>query len=149
MTLGHRVVITGMGVRSPIGNTPESMWQALLSKQSGVRVVEEWGALDGLRTRVGAPCEGIQASEIPRKNRRTMGRVGILGVLAARDAIQDSGMAASEIESHTCGVSFGSTAGSSTAQEEFLYSVLHEKTIRGLQASAYLQFMSHTCANIA
>jgi 3-oxoacyl-[acyl-carrier-protein] synthase II len=79
-----------------------------------------------------------------------MGRVGVLSVLAVRDAIADSGLPTDLIASPQCGVSFGSTAGSSQSQEEFLRPVMIDRSLRGLQASTYLHFMSHTCAaNIA
>ena len=147
---GNRVVVTGMGLRSPLGHTPKALRDGMLSNRSGIRTMAEWGALDGLRTRVGAPCEGIDASEIPRKYSRTMGRVGMLAALSVRDAIADSGLSAEVIASPDCGVAFGSTVGSTASQEDFLRPILNETSIRGLLASTYLQFMSHTCAaNIA
>jgi 3-oxoacyl-[acyl-carrier-protein] synthase II len=74
----------------------------------------------------------------------------VLSALSVRDAIADSGLSADVIASPSCGVAFGSTVGSTTAQEEFLRPILNDNTIRGILASTYLQFMSHTCAaNIA
>jgi 3-oxoacyl-[acyl-carrier-protein] synthase II len=147
---GNRVVVTGIGLRSPIGHTLAAMRSALLEGKSGVRKMNGWDSLDGLRTRVGAPCEGIDPNEVPRKYSRTMGRVAVLSALAVRDAIADSGVASDVIASADCGVAFGSTAGSTASQEEFLRPIMNESTIRGILASAYLQFMSHTCAaNIA
>jgi 3-oxoacyl-[acyl-carrier-protein] synthase II len=139
-----------MGLRSPIGHTYAAMRAGLLEGKSGIRRMGGWESLDGLRTRVGAPCDGIDPNEIPRKFSRTMGRVAVLSALSVRDAIADAGIAADVIASPACGVAFGSTAGSTAAQEEFLRPILNETTIRGILASAYLQFMSHTCAaNIA
>jgi 3-oxoacyl-[acyl-carrier-protein] synthase II len=147
---GNRVVVTGLGLRSPIGHTLAAMRAGFLEGKSGIRFMPGWDSLDGLRTRVGAPCDGIDASEIPRKHSRTMGRVGVLSALSVRDAIADSGIPTDVIASPACGVAYGSTAGSSAAQEEFLRPILQDKSIRGLLASSYLQFMSHTCAaNIA
>jgi 3-oxoacyl-[acyl-carrier-protein] synthase II len=147
---GNRVVVTGMGLRSPIGHTPAAMREGLLAGRSGIRVMPGWESLDGLRTRLGAPCEGIDANEIPRKYSRTMGRVAVLSALSVRDAIADAGLPGDVIASLACGVAFGSTVGSTASQEDFLRPILDEKSIRGLLASTYLQFMSHTCAaNIA
>jgi 3-oxoacyl-[acyl-carrier-protein] synthase II len=99
---------------------------------------------------VGAPCEGIDANEIPRKHSRTMGRVGVLAALTVRDAIADAGLSAETVASPACGVAYGSTVGSTEAQEDFLGPILNQNSLRGLLASTYLQFMSHTCAaNIA
>ena len=147
---GNRVVVTGMGFRSPIGHTPAAMREGLLAGRSGIRVMPGWESLDGLRTRLGAPCDGIDANEIPRKYSRTMGRVAVLSALSVRDAVADAGLPSDVIASPACGVAFGSTVGSTASQEDFLRPILNEKSIRGLLASTYLQFMSHTCAaNIA
>src|ERR1700690_3201499 len=89
---GNRVVVTGMGLRSPIGHTPAAMREGLLAGRSGIRVMPGWESLDGLRTRLGAPCDGIDANEIPRKYSRTMGRVAVLSALSVRDAIAAAGL---------------------------------------------------------
>ena len=150
MSRGNRVVVTGVGLRSPLGHTLAAMREGLLNGKSGVRVMPGWESLDGLRTRVGAPCDGIDSNEIPRKFARTMGRVGVLAALSVRDAVVDAGLPAEVVASPDCGVAYGSTVGSTAAQEEFLRPILNETSIRGLLASTYLQFMSHTCAaNIA
>ncbi len=147
---GNRVVVTGIGLRSPIGHTLAAMRSSFLEGRGGIRTMSGWGGLDGLRTRVGAPCDGIDVNEIPRKSSRTMGRVAVLSALAVRDAIADSGIPSDIIASPACGVSFGSTVGSTASQEDFLRPILNDNSIRGLLASSYLQFMSHTCAaNIA
>jgi 3-oxoacyl-[acyl-carrier-protein] synthase II len=147
---GNRVVVTGMGLRSPLGHTATALRDGLLAGTSGIRAFPDWGTLDGLRTRLGAACDGIDASEIPRKYSRTMGRVAVLSALSVRDAIADAGLSSEVIASPDCGVAFGSTVGSTASQEDFLRPILNEKSIRGLLASSYLQFMSHTCAaNIA
>jgi len=150
MSRGNRVVVTGVGLRSPIGHTLAALRDGLLQGRSGVRTMPGWDKLDGLRTRVGAPCEGIDIGEIPRKYARTMGRVGVLAALTVRDAVADAGLPADVVASPMCGVAYGSTVGSTAAQEDFLRPILNETSIRGLLASTYLQFMSHTCAaNIA
>lgn len=143
----HRVVVTGMGLRTPLGNTPAALSEALQAGKSGVRAMPEWSRIDHLRTRVAGVCaiDGQEAG-IPRKFRRSMGRVGVLAALAAQDAVRDSGLDEAVLASDRCGVSFGSTAGSSLAQEEFLRQIFATASLNGLQSSSYLQFMSHTCA---
>jgi len=94
MCRGKRVVVTGIGLRSPIGHTLAALRDGLLAGKSGVRAMPGWRSLDGLRTRVGAPCDGIDVSEIPRKYSRTMRRVGVLAALSVRDAITDAGLPA-------------------------------------------------------
>lgn len=142
----RRVVVTGIGLRSPIGNSVPAMRDSLQTGRSGVVTMPEWDEIDSLRTRVAGVCNDIDETEVPRKWRRSMGRVSILAALAAQDAIDDSGLDSETVASPLFGVSFGSTAGSSQSLESFLTHVLDKRSLKGLQSSSYLQFMSHTCA---
>lgn len=150
MTAEKRVVITGIGLRSPIGNTLREVSESLKNDHSGVIYMPEWEKIENLRTKVAGVCGNIIEDEIPRKFRRTMGRVGILASLAANDAVKDSGIDENIIASPECGISFGSTEGSSSAMEKFIRQLVENNSLKGMQSSIYLQFMSHTCAaNIA
>jgi 3-oxoacyl-[acyl-carrier-protein] synthase II len=142
----RRVVVTGMGLRSPIGNAPSELSASLKSDQTGVVVIPEWEQIGNLRTRVAGVCDGIDESVIPRAYRRSMGRVSALAALSAQDAIRDAGLSEEVIGSTDCGLSFGSTAGSSKSLEKFLLRILGNRSLRGMQSSTYLHFMSHTCA---
>ncbi|MFH1136501.1 MAG: beta-ketoacyl synthase N-terminal-like domain-containing protein [Pseudomonadota bacterium] len=146
-----RVVVTGMGLRSPIGNSLGEFSASLRSGRSGIRIMHEWDEVAELRTRLGGVCEiGEEEAQIHRKYRRSMGRVAVLATLAAKDALEQSGLAESAVASPACGVSFGSTAGSTGAQVSYQAHMFNTKSMKGVPASAYLQCMSHTCAaNIA
>lgn len=145
-----RVVVTGMGFRSPVGHTLSELKESLLTGKSGIKIMPEWEKMENLRTRVAGICENIDEMVLERKFRRSMGRVAVLASLACVSAIADSGLSESVISSTDCGVSFGSTAGSSDSMEEFLEQIIQEHSLKGLQSSTYLKFMSHTCAsNIA
>jgi 3-oxoacyl-[acyl-carrier-protein] synthase II len=145
-----RIVVTGIGLRSPIGNNIKDLQDSLLAKKSGVIAMPEWEDIQNLRTNVAGVCSNINEESIARKHRRSMGRVGILAALAAQDAISDSSLSEEEIASERCGISFGSTEGSAQAMEKFLTQILDKRSLKGLPSSIYLQFMSHTCAaNIA
>lgn len=147
MTQKLRVVVTGMGVRTPIGNTPSEVVEALKASRSGVRYMPDWEQIDRMRTKVAGVCdiEG-QESSIPRNFRRGMGRVSILASLAAMDAIRDSGLDEAQTASPDCGVSFGSTAGSTTEQVAQMARMVQNRSLAGVQSSSYLKCMSHTCA---
>ncbi len=146
MSERRRVVVTGIGFRSPIGNTLKAMKESLQSGRGGVRTMPEWNDIDHLRTKVAGVCSDVDEKVIPRNYRRSMGRVSILAAIAAMEAVADSGISEEEIGSPSCGVSFGSTAGSTHAMEEFIADVFAKKSLKGMQSSIYLQFMSHTCA---
>jgi 3-oxoacyl-[acyl-carrier-protein] synthase II len=142
----RRVAVTGIGLRSPIGNSPGELADALKNDRTGVVAMPEWDQVASLRTKVAGVCQRVEESEIPRHFRRSMGRVSILAALAAQEAIADSGLALEVIGSPRCGLSFGSTAGSSRSLEKFLERVISTRSLKGLQASTFLHFMSHTCA---
>lgn len=146
MCSDKRVVVTGIGLRSPIGHSMEELGASLRSNISGIVHVREWGEIENLRTRVAGKCQNIDEKSIPRQMRRGMGRVTILAALAATDAIAESGLSEAFVGSPACGVSFGSTAGSSQAMEDFLSRILSTRSLKGMQSSTYLRFMSHTCA---
>ena len=142
----RRVVVVGMGLRSPVGHTPDELKVSLQTNRSGVKKMPEWDMIKNMRGKVAGVCEGIDEKVIPHKYRRTMGRVAVLAALAVQDAIADSGLEEQVIASPECGISFGSTAGSSSAQEEYLRHIFSTHSLQGLQSSTYLKFMSHTCA---
>ena len=62
----RRVVLTGFGLYSPIGNGPQAVLQALREGRSGVRAMPAWETVKDLHTRVGAIVEGLDEKAIPR-----------------------------------------------------------------------------------
>src|SRR4030042_6370303 len=109
MENNRRVVVVGMGIRSPIGNTLDEFEKSLKEGRSGISTMPEWEDVKRLRTRVAGLCH-IEGQEdlIPRTSRRSMGRGAILAALSAMDAVKASGLSEDEIASSICGVSFGS-----------------------------------------
>lgn len=146
MNKSTRVVVTGMGLRSPIGNTMKEFSLGLKEGRRGIQRMPQWKKLANLRTAVAGVVHLGPDDTLPRKIARGMGRVALLAALAARDALQDSGLQEQEVAHDRCGVSFGSTAGSSDSMENFLRRVFGKQSLLGMQSSTYLQFMSHTCA---
>jgi 3-oxoacyl-[acyl-carrier-protein] synthase II len=143
----RRVVVVGMGIRSPIGNTPGELVKSLKERRSGICIMPEWQNIKGLRTRVAGVChiEGEEES-IPRPYRRSMGRVAMLAALSAIDAVKASGLSEEEIASQACGISYGSTEGSVRSQMEYIGNMIQNRSLEGIPPSWYLKCMSHTCA---
>jgi 3-oxoacyl-[acyl-carrier-protein] synthase II len=142
----RKVVVTGIGFCSPVGNTLKELKESLLTGRSGIQKMPEWEKIGNLHTKVAGVCHNVDEKSIPRNYRRSMGRVSILAAIAAKEALEDSGISSDVVASPLCGVSFGSTAGSSHALEIFLREMFGNQSLKGLQPSLYLQFMSHTCA---
>jgi len=146
MTNDIRVVVTGTGFRSPIGHNFNDLKASLIHGRSGVRYISDWEQVGHMKTRLSGVCDGIDEKVIPRPVRRSMGRVSILAALSVMDAINDSGLDENFIGSGECGVSYGSTEGSSQAIEDFTKDYSKTGGLLGLESSTYLKFMSHTCA---
>lgn len=142
-----RVVITGVGVTSPIGNDMPTISHALQTMQHGIRPQPEWDQCAHLRTRLGASVEGIERSHFPRKAVRTVGRVGLLSLFSTEQAIADAGISPEQLHSGRVGLAYGSTHGSSAETEKFCRTLFGTNSLLGVDGGAYLKFMSHTCAS--
>lgn len=90
---GRRVVITGVGLVSPLGHTPQALWAALAAGQSGVGPVPHL-ALDAYRTRIGGAVRDFQPRHFiaDAKSLKLMTRPVRLGVAAVELAVRDAGL---------------------------------------------------------
>jgi len=141
----RRVVVTGVGAVTPIGNGLDEAWQALRQNRSGVVSRDDWTSIPGLSCRLAAPVE-IDMSSQRRKDVRGMGRVGRLSVIATEQALTDSGLAAEELRSGRVGLAYGSTHGSTSELEAFCLRLFGEGGLARVSATSYLKFMSNTCS---
>jgi 3-oxoacyl-[acyl-carrier-protein] synthase II len=145
----RRVVVTGMGIVSPIGNDRSAVLGALRDGRSGIVHKPEWSAFAGLRTRLAGEVRDLKLA-YPRKVTRTMGRVALLAVAATEQALEQSGLPRATLGNGRVGIAHGSTHGSSGAMKGVLAKAFLENTFEGVASSAYFKFMSHTtAANLA
>lgn len=142
----RRVVVTGWGVASPLGNSPEALSSGLLAGRNGISKMPDWARYGQLDTRVAGLVNGISEADFSRKKVRAMGRVGLLATYATDQAIESAGLVAEELTHERLGICYGSTHGSSSSQEEFCRAVFENQSFEGIHGTAYLRFMSHTCA---
>jgi 3-oxoacyl-[acyl-carrier-protein] synthase II len=143
---GRRVVVTGIGLASPIGYTLAAATEALARGRHGIVTMPQWAAISGLGTRLAALARDVPIADYPRKKVRSMGRVALLATYATEQAVRDSGLDLDVISSNAVGLAYGSTHGSSSAQEDFCRNLFERGGLRGIASSAYLKFMSNTCA---
>ncbi len=143
-----RVVVTGMAGLSPLGSDWPSVRAGLLAGRSGVRVMPEWDAYEGLDTRLGAPVPDFAVPpNYPRKKVRSMGRVALLATRATELALADAGLTGADVVTNgSTGLAYGSTSGSPPAMEIYAANFYVKRSIKGIAGTDYLQFMSHTCA---
>lgn len=146
--MSRRVVVTGMAGLSPIGQDWKEARDALQSGRSGVVRIPAWEEIDSLQTKIGAPVAGFESpGHYPRKKIRAMGRLSLLATRATELALSDAGLLGDpELGSGRCGISYGSSMGSSSGLESYARQLFVGRTTRGIGANDFLQFMSHTCA---
>ncbi len=114
---GRRVVVTGMGIVSCLGNGLDSVSAALRAGRSGIRHVPGYAEL-GLRSQVaGIPDIDLDAA-IDRKQKRFMGDAAAYATVAMRDAMADAGLDGAAISQPRVGVIAGSGGGSPQWQIE-------------------------------
>jgi 3-oxoacyl-[acyl-carrier-protein] synthase II len=107
----RRVVVTGLGMVTPLGIGVEASWQALCQGKSGVGTVTAFDASD-FRTRVAAEVKGFKPLDfIDRKLARRGDRFIHFALAAARMALEDSGLKISAANSQRVGVSVGTAMG--------------------------------------
>lgn len=143
----QRVVITGAGNISPLGDSWQEVRENLLSQKNAVRYMTEWDIYPDLKTRLGAPIENF---ELPKhykaKQKRSMGRVSQMAVLSTERALENAGLLDDPIlKSGDVGISYGSAAGSSKAGMEF-FNLLANQSLEDITTTTYIRIMSHTAA---
>ena len=88
--LNRRVVVTGLGLVTPVGNTVESTWSALLQGKSGADYIKKFDA-EKFSVRIACEVKGFDPLEfIPKKEARKMGAFIHYAIAAAIEAIRDS-----------------------------------------------------------
>ncbi len=114
----RRVVVTGLGCVSPVGNTISSAWQALLSGQSGIATVTKFDA-SAFATTFAGEVKGFQVEDyLPAKEARHMDTFIHFGMAAGIQAMQDSGLEVTEANAERIGVMVGSGIGGLPMIEE-------------------------------
>jgi 3-oxoacyl-[acyl-carrier-protein] synthase II len=148
--MSRRVVITGLGLTSPIGSSLDAVSGALQRGEHGIAAMAEWAEVQDMQTRLGAVVRGADLERFARKKTRTMGRVALLSAIATADAVEDAGLTPELLGSGRTGLAYGSTHGSTTELERFCRVLFASGGLAGLAGSSYLKLMSHTCiANLA
>lgn len=143
----RRVVVTGMGLISSIGNDLETAKNRLRELKNAVRVMPELTEIRGLNTHLAAPNMDFTLPEhYTRKVLRTMGPVSIMAVYTAENALRDAGLIDDAIlTSGRTGVAYGSSFGSAEGVADF-FSIRHTKEVGAITSFSYLKLMPQTTA---
>lgn len=107
----RRVVVTGMGMLSPVGNTVESSWKALLEGQSGIVNIDHFDT-ENFSTRFAGLIKDFDCTEyMSKKDARKMDLFIQYGIAAGIQALDDSGLQITEENAARVGVAIGSGIG--------------------------------------
>lgn len=110
MTL-KRVVVTGLGALTPIGNTVEEFWNGLSNGVSGCDFITRFDATN-FKTRFACEVKNFEVTDfIPRQDARKMDLFTQFGVVIADQAIADSGLSQENVDLNKVGVIWGSGIG--------------------------------------
>ncbi len=138
----RRVVITGIGIVSSIGNNKEEVTSALREGRSGIEYIPEYKEL-GFRSQV-AGTVNINAEDlIDRKLYRFMGDSAAYNYIAMQEAVEDSGLSEDMVSNDRTGLIAGS-GGASTQNVALAVDTLREKGIRRVGPYMVPRTMSST-----
>lgn len=121
----RRVVITGLGVVSPIGNSAEEVTESLRAGKSGIRKEENY-AEHGFRSQVAGIPDIDLAANIDKRQLRFMGPTAAYAYLAMQQAVADSGLSEAEMSNEKTGLVAGS-GGPSTSNFFDAHKIVMEK----------------------
>ena len=120
----RRVVITGIGIISPIGNSPAEVEASLRAGRSGIIYAEDY-AEHGFRCRVKGQPNIVLEDVIDKRDLRFMGDGAAYNFVALRDAIADAGLEAAEVSHERTGLVMGS-GGPSTKSFYRAHAIVNE-----------------------
>jgi 3-oxoacyl-[acyl-carrier-protein] synthase-1 len=144
----RRVVVTGMGVVSSIGNNKPEVLDSLRAGRSGIRFAETYAEM-GFRSQVHGDIRLDTDAAIDRRLRRFMGDAAAFSYVAMREAIEDAGLTEAEISHERTGLIMGS-GGSSPSNQVLAADTAREKGPRRVGPYMVPRCMSSTTsANLA
>jgi 3-oxoacyl-[acyl-carrier-protein] synthase II len=117
----RRVVVTGMGLISPLGNDVASSWEGLLAGKSGGGLVTQWETTDEYPCRIGCEVKGFEPLEyMDRRDAKRFDRVAQFAIAASHQAITSAGLdpLPESVTPERVGVVFGSGIGGIATFEE-------------------------------
>jgi 3-oxoacyl-[acyl-carrier-protein] synthase II len=110
--MSNRVVITGVGVVSPIGNTKEAFWNSLKEGKCGIDKITRFDISEGYEVSVAGEVKDFDPSKyIDKKEQRRLDLFSQFAIYAAKEAIKDAGLDMEKEDPFEVGVSIGSGIG--------------------------------------
>jgi 3-oxoacyl-[acyl-carrier-protein] synthase-1 len=137
-----RVVVTGMGIVSCIGNDKAHVLDALKSGKSGISFQQEYADM-GFRSHIAGSIDIDVKEHIDRKTLRFMGDAAAYSYIAMQEAIDDSGLAEDQVSNERTGIIMGSGGASSSNLVEAA-DILRERGLKRVGPYRVTQTMGST-----
>jgi len=139
-----RIVVTGIGVISPIGSGKQRFWESLLEGKSGIRPVTSFDT-SAFPVHIGAEVLDFDPSAYLRRLApECIGRTSQMAVGAARLALDDAGLDLAALDRRNVGVSIGTTSG----EAQFVEQYNDARKEEGAEAPAEI-FPRYSCSTIS
>lgn len=140
-----RVVITGMGVISPLGNDVHTFWKHLTEGTSGISLIDSFD-VSGSKTKIAGTVRDFDAEERwGRKEARRLDRFSQFALAAAEQALESSGIQLDQIDRERLGVYVGSGIGGITTLIDNVHT-LNERGARKVSPSLVPMMISNAAA---
>lgn len=147
--MARRVVISGLGVVSPLGNDITTFFARLMAGQSGIKHLQ-LPFLDKLSTRIGAQITDFDASAHFSKMQLTgMERFSQFALVAAEQAVADAQLELTEAEQPRAGICMGSCMGGASTLEDGYTEVMQRDTPRVKPLSVLLSMNNAAASHIS
>ncbi|HXY54578.1 MAG TPA: beta-ketoacyl-ACP synthase II [Nitrospirota bacterium] len=140
-----RVVITGMGIISPVGNSCEEFFDNLAAGRSGIKKMS-WDFADRLSVKISAEVDFDVEAYFSKKTARTLDRVSQFAMVAASQAWQDAAIQLPEKEQKRAGVYLGTGMGGARTLEES-YVQLLKQNVKRLHPLTVVMVMNNAAAS--
>ena len=144
----RRVVITGLGAVTPMGEELEGFWSRLLAGQSGIKPLTRIAGIENYPVRIGGeitPADFNPLQTLEHKVIKRLDLFSVYGLCAGIKAVRDSGLDFSKENPHRAGVVVGSGIGGIATMEEE-YDVLNAKGVRRVSPFTVPKLMGNACA---
>ncbi|MBI1174857.1 MAG: beta-ketoacyl-ACP synthase II [Sideroxydans sp.] len=147
--MARRVVITGLGVISPVGKNPAEFFDNLMAGRSGVRRLQT-DFIDKLSIRIGAPVADYNPADyFSRIKLSGIERFSQFALIAAEQAVKDAQLELAEHERPRAGVTMGTGMGGASTLEEGYVEIFQRETPRVKPLSVLLTMNNAAASHIS
>src|SRR5437868_3498173 len=115
----RRIVVTGLGVITSMGESVDGMWDRICAGESGIKMITRWDT-SSYPVRFGGECTDFDVTRygVDKRESKRLDRFGQFGLAASVNAVNDAGLDFTKEDAYRCGVIIGSGIGGIETLEE-------------------------------